>query len=86
MYIFQQLCGPAKFYACIAFLTLLYSIVIQTKWLIFFITAALFIAWVFSLDKMCTSGYVSIAWLMAIIPHFIFLICTVKVGVKTTNH
>ena len=78
MYIFPQLCGPAKMYAGIAFITLLYYIVIKSSWLAFFIKSVLFIIWVFALNKTCTSGYVAIAWLMAFIPHIIFLICTVK--------
>ena len=86
MYVFLDFCAPAKLYAIIAFLTLLYYIVIQTSVFWVCIKALIFIAWVFALNKMCKKGFTPIAWLLSIIPHIIYLICTVKQKVKTTDH
>ena len=78
MYVFLDFCQPAQLYAVISFLTLLYFVVKKVDAIWFFVKAVIFIAWVFALNKMCKEGYKPIAWLMAIIPHIIFLIVTVK--------
>ena len=77
-YLLTDFCSPAKIYVMMAFLTLLYFVIIndETFWLI--VKAILFIMWTFLLQQMCKLGYKAIAWTAAIIPHIIFLIVTVK--------
>jgi hypothetical protein len=36
-----------------------------------------FLAWIFFLNFLCGRGYKAIAWVAAIIPHFIFVAVTV---------
>jgi hypothetical protein len=78
MYLFADFCSPAKFYSFIAFLSLLYYIIVNDRigWII--VKAIAFIGWSFFLQMMCKSGYKAIAWLSAIVPHFIFLLVTVS--------
>ena len=78
IFLLADFCMPAKFYALIAFLTLLYLIIINDNiwWII--VKAITFIVWTFLLQKMCKMRFTAIAWLTAIVPHGIFLLVTVK--------
>ena len=78
IFLLADFCMAAKFYALIAFLTLLYLIIVNDNigWLI--VKAIAFIVWTFLLQKMCKMRYTAIAWLAATVPHGIFLLVTVK--------
>jgi len=77
-FIFMDYCKPTKVYLIIAFLSLLYLVSIEQSLVWLIIKAFIFIFWAFLLNKLCSSGNKAIAWLMAIIPQFIFLILTIK--------
>ncbi len=77
-FVFMDFCHPAKIYLILAVLSMIYYVSTDQgiTWLI--IKALVFILWAFLLNKLCTSGNKAIAWLLAIIPQTILLICTVK--------
>jgi len=77
-YLLTDFCKPAKLYAFIAFLSLLYFIIINDNMVWFIVKAVLFIGWTFLLQRLCKSGINMIAWLLAIVPHILFLLVTVK--------
>jgi hypothetical protein len=77
-FIFMDYCKPTKVYLLIAFLSLLYMVSIEQSLVWLIIKALIFLFWAFLLNKLCDSGNKAIAWLMAIIPQFIFLILTIK--------
>jgi hypothetical protein len=81
MYVFLDFCQPAQLYAVISFLTLLYFVIIKVDLIWLFIKAIIFIIWIFVLNRMCKEGYKPIAWVLAIVPHLIFLIVTIKQNV-----
>ena len=78
MYVFLNFCAPAKFYTLVAFLTLLYLVLKKADMFWFVIQAVIFISWIYVLNKLCKEGYKLISWGLAIIPHIIFLLITVK--------
>jgi len=77
-FIIMDFCQPAKAYLVLAMLTLIYYVSTDQgiTWLI--IKGLIFILWAFLLNKLCTSGNKAIAWVLAIIPQCILLICTIK--------
>ena len=82
MYIFLELCYQAKLYAFIAVFLLLYIVIKNPNNTNFDIAmlllrAALFIAWTFVLNRLCSTGYRYVAWLAAIIPHIIYFLVLV---------
>ena len=77
-YLITDFCKPAKFYALMAFLSLLYFIIINDNMVWFILKAILFIGWTFLIQNLCKSGINTIAWLLAIVPHILFLLLTVK--------
>jgi len=81
MYVFLDFCQPAQLYAVISFLTLLYFVIIKVDLIWLFIKAIIFIIWIFVLNRMCKEGYKPIAWVLAVVPHLIFLIVTIKQNV-----
>jgi hypothetical protein len=84
MNIYQSLCGPAKFYGYIAFFTLIYIILKQnTNYVWFGVKAAIFIGWVFFLNFMCKNGYNAVAWVLAVLPQIIFIVCVEPPKVKS---
>jgi len=81
MYVFLDFCQPAQLYAVISFLTLLYFVIIKVDLIWLFVKAIIFIIWIFVLNRMCKEGYKPIAWVLAVVPHLIFLIVTIKQNV-----
>jgi len=81
MYVFLDFCQPAQLYAVISFLTLLYFVIIKVDLIWLFVKAIIFITWIFVLNRMCKEGYKPIAWVLAVVPHLIFLIVTIKQNV-----
>ena len=79
-FIFMDFCQPAKVYLIIALLTSIYYVSTGQDFIWIIVKAILFIIWGFLLNKLCTAGYKSLAWLFAIIPHAIFILCTLKVS------
>jgi hypothetical protein len=77
-FIIVNFCSPAKVYLIMTFLTLIYYVLIEQGMVWIILKAILFISWSFLLNKLCSSGAKTIPWLLAIIPHFIFLILTIK--------
>jgi hypothetical protein len=78
MYSLADLCSQAKTYFVLAFLTLLYLVIKNNdSWLILLLKSIVFLAWIFFLNFLCGRGYKAIAWVAAIIPHFIFVAVTV---------
>lgn len=83
MYVFLELCSQAKLYAIIAILLLLYSIIKNPEhsrrdMVILLIKAAVFIGLTFGLNRLCIAGYKYIAWLAALIPHLIYVLCLIN--------
>ena len=78
MYIFTELCNPSKFYTIVALLTLLYFIIIKISPLWFALKTILFLIWIFVLNFLCKEKLTSFAWMMAIFPHIVFLLLTLK--------
>lgn len=78
-FIFMDFCTPAKFYLIVALLTLIYYVSTEQSFVWIIVKAVLFIIWGFTVNNFCTSGYKSIAWLMAIVPQSIFLLVTMRV-------
>ena len=85
MFLFADFCMPAKFYSLIAFLTLLYLIIINDNIVWVIIKSIVFIAWAFFLQLMCKSGYKANAWLAAIVPQIIFILVTVNTSPKSAQ-
>lgn len=80
MYLFMEFCSPAKFYVIAAFLTALYFVIRdKTSILVFLFQCICFIGWAFLLNWLCKAGYKAIAWLVAIVPHSIFLLVTMLI-------
>jgi hypothetical protein len=83
MYVFLELCSPAKLYAFIAVLLLLYTIIKSpdnTRYdiALLLIKASIFIGLTFALNKLCSSGYKYIAWIVAIVLHLIYVLLLMK--------
>jgi hypothetical protein len=79
----MEFCSPAKIYAFIAFLLLLYSTIKNpdnTAYDIAFLLlkAAIFIGWTFALNKFCNLGYKYLAWIAALVPHLIYILVMIK--------
>jgi hypothetical protein len=85
-FIFMDFCKPAKVYMLLAFLSMIYYVSIQQGLVWLIIKAILFILWTFLVNKLCTSGNKMIAWVLAIIPQCIFLICTIQTSPATNPH
>lgn len=77
-FVFINFCYPAKVYFIIALISLLYYVFADQDMIWIVVKALLFILWGFFLNKLCRSGLTAIAWLLAIIPQFVFLFFTVK--------
>ena len=77
-FVFMKFCSPAKVYLMIALLTLLYFVSVEQGLIWLVIKAILFIGWAFLLNKLCTSDNKAIAWLLAIVPQFIYLLTSVR--------
>ena len=77
MYLFMEFCSPAKFYFFVAFLTLLYIVILNNDTMVWIALKAIsFIGWSFLLNWFCSKGYKALTWLAAIVPHMIFLFIT----------
>jgi hypothetical protein len=73
--LFMKFCSPAQLYLLISFFILLYFIIRNTNSLWYIgISALIFIAVTFGLNKLCDMGFKSIAWLLAIFPPAIYLL------------
>jgi len=84
-FIFMDFCQPAKIYLIIALLTLIYYVSTDQDFIWIVLKAILFIAWGFSVNKLCTMDFKAIAWIAALIPPFVFLFFTIKVPPATAN-
>jgi hypothetical protein len=84
-FIFTDFCKPAKIYLLIALATLIYYVVDDQGLLGIGLKAVLFIGWGFFLNQMCKNGLTAVAWLLAIIPQFIFLFFTLKMSPAVTR-
>ena len=78
MYIFLELCTQAKIYATVGLLILLYMIIKSSEntnadIIKLVIKAGVMIGVTFLINKLCTTGYKYIAWLLAFIPHIIII-------------
>jgi hypothetical protein len=78
MYIFLELCTQAKIYAMVGLLILLYMIIKSNEntnadIIKLVIKAGVMIGVTFGINKLCTTGYKYIAWLLAFIPHIIVI-------------
>ncbi len=85
MYIFLQLCAPAKLYAAVAVLLLLYAVIKNAEFtsydiLMLCLRAAAFVGWTFALNLICSSGYKYVAWLAAVIPHIIYIFLLINLS------
>lgn len=83
-FVFMKFCSPAKVYLVLALFTLLYFVSVEQGLIWLVIKAIIFIAWAFLLNKLCTSGNKAIAWLLAIVPQFIYLLTSVKAFSSST--
>ncbi len=83
-FIVTDFCSPAKVYLLITFLTLIYYVSMEQGLVWIILKAILFITWGFLINKLCASGNTTIPWLLAIIPHFIFLLLTLKPSAAST--
>jgi hypothetical protein len=77
-FLFMKFCPPAKAYLVIALFSLLYFVSVEQALVWIVIKAIIFIGWAFLLNKLCSSGHKAIAWLLAIVPQFIYLLTSVK--------
>ena len=78
MYIFLELCTQAKIYAMVGLLILLYTIIKSSEntnadIIKLVIKAGVMIGVTFFINKLCTTGYKYISWLLAFIPHIIII-------------
>jgi len=85
-FIFMDFCKPAKVYFLLAILSLIYFVSIEQGLVWLIAKALLFILWTFLLNKLCTSGNKAIAWLLAIIPQFIFMIFSIRSSPASNPH
>jgi predicted membrane protein len=81
--VFNDFCGPAKFYLVIALLTLMYYVSTDQAYIWIIIKAIVFIVWGFLLNKLCQANFKAIAWVFAIVPQCIFIILTMKMSPAT---
>jgi hypothetical protein len=84
-FLFTDFCKPAKVYLVIAFVTLLYYVSDNQNLAGILLKAILFIVWGFLLNQMCKYDLNAVAWLLAIIPQFVFLFFTVKTSPAITR-
>jgi hypothetical protein len=90
-FIFMDFCQQAKVYLVIALFTLIYYVYKDQDYIWVVLKAVLFIFWGFVIDRVCLQNMKAIAWIMAIIPPFIFLFFTIQMppaipnAPKTTN-
>lgn len=84
-FIFMDFCQPAKVYLVIALFTLFYYVYNDQEYIWVVLKAALFIFWGFVIDRICLQNMKAIAWIMAIIPPFIFLFFTLQVPPAVPN-
>jgi predicted membrane protein len=81
----MDFCQPAKVYLVIALFTLMYYVYNDQDYIWVVLKAALFIFWGFVIDRICLQDMKAIAWIMAIIPPFIFLFFTLQVPPAIPN-
>jgi hypothetical protein len=84
-FIFMDFCQQAKVYLVIALFTLMYYVYTDQDYIWVALKAVLFIAWGFAINKLCLKNLKAIAWIMAIIPPFVFLLFTLKVSPAIPN-
>jgi hypothetical protein len=84
-FVFMDFCQPAKVYLVIALFTLMYYVYNDQDYIWVVLKAALFIFWGFVIDRICLQDMKAIAWIMAIIPPFIFLFFTLQVPPAIPN-
>ena len=77
--VYTSFCGAAKLYMLLASLTILFLIFqnrISNMYIV--LQAALFIVWTFTIVAVYNNGYKSVAMTLAIFPHLIFCLLTIK--------
>jgi hypothetical protein len=84
-FVFMDFCQPAKVYLVISLLTLIYYVSTDQDFIWIALKAMLFVAWGFGINKICLQNFKAIAWLLAIIPPFIFLFFTLKLDPAVPN-
>ena len=84
-FIFMDFCQPAKVYLVIALITLIYYVYNDQDYIWVILKAALFVIWGFAINKICLQNMKAIAWIMAIIPPFVFFFLTLKVSPAIPN-
>jgi hypothetical protein len=84
-FVFMDFCQPAKVYLVIALLTLMYYVSTDQDFIWIALKAIIFIVWGFGINKICLQDFKAIAWILAIIPPFVFLFFTLKVPPALPN-
>ena len=84
-FVFMDFCQPAKVYLVIALFTLIYYVYNDQEYIWVVLKAMLFILWGFGINKLCLQNLKAVAWIMAIIPPFVFLFFTLQVPPAITN-
>jgi hypothetical protein len=77
-FVFMDFCKPAKVYLVISLLVLIYYVSTDQDFIWIALKSMIFIAWGFGVNKICLQNFKAIAWLLAIIPPFVFLFFTLK--------
>jgi hypothetical protein len=82
-FVFMDFCKQAKVYLVISLLVLIYYVSTDQDFIWIALKAAIFVVWGFGINKLCLQDFKAIAWIMAIIPPFVFLFFTIKVPPAT---
>ena len=85
MYVFLELCSPAKIYAAIGLLILLYLTVKNPENNRFdiiklIVKASIMLGITFGINKLCTTGYKYLSWVLAFVPHIIACLFLINVA------
>jgi hypothetical protein len=84
-FVFMDFCKPAKVYLVISLLILIYYVSTDQDFIWIALKSVIFIAWGFGINKLCLKEFKAIAWILAIIPPFVFLFFTIKVPPAVPN-
>ena len=87
---YNSLCLPSKIYTTLAFVGLLFSIIMMFKLGAFTLMSlfgivlriVFYLFWTWVLDSLCNNGYSMVSWILLGMPYFILIIAILLIPIK----
>ena len=91
---YDSLCLPSKIYTTLAFVGLLFSLLMMFKLSAFtlmsflgvFLRIVFYLFWTWVLDSLCNNGYSMVSWILLGMPYFFLIIAILLIPVKVLKN